>query len=470
MWKNYLNIRTIDELLENLSQGSSNRRIIAGGTDLMLECERGMRPEVDTLLDISRIPELNRIWQDAVGIIHIGALVTHNDIVSSDIIRQGAIPLQQACWQIGSPQIRNRGTVVGNLVTASPANDTITPLIALDATLVLVSKHGDRLVKLADFYRGVRKTELKLDEFVKEIIFPTMQVSQKGTFIKSALRRAQAISVLNCAIILDFENGIIKKAMITLGAVAPTIIHAVEAETYLVGRELTDEVILQVAKLTSQTATPISDIRGSDQYRTYMVEVITKNALIAIKQDNWQQMVPSRPILLDGDHSNPLQSVDSWDGKEISTTINGKSYHFTKGLDKTLLDLIREEAGLTGTKEGCGEGECGACTVYLDGKAVMSCLVPAPRAHNAQIVTIEGIQNGHELHPVQQAFIDYGAVQCGYCTPGFIMSAVKLLAEKPLPSQDEVKQAITGNLCRCTGYYKIVQAIEAASVQINERN
>jgi xanthine dehydrogenase iron-sulfur cluster and FAD-binding subunit A len=463
MWQNYIMAESLEEAVETLSKHNGTARIIAGGTDLILEIERNVRPDVKTIIDISKIPGLDSITEDENGIIHLGPNVTHNHVVASPLIREKAFVLLQACWEVGSPQIRNRGTVVGNLVTASPANDTISPLMALDAKVKLLSTRGERIVALEDFYTGVRKTVMEPDEVITEIFFTGLKPDQPSYFIKTALRKAQAISVINISVILTRQDEQVEVAAITLGAAAPTIIHAEAAEEYLKGKILMDDVIKEAGKLTAQAAHPISDIRGSADYRDYMIGVIAKRALRAIEDGVDKDVVPAQPILLMGEGIKVQKPKVPWNGKEIHTWINGVEYRFTTGFEKTLLNLIRDEAGLTGTKEGCAEGECGACTVFLDGRAVMSCLVPAPRAHGAEIVTIEGLADGDQLHPVQDAFVEYGAIQCGYCTPGFIMSATKLLEERETPSQVEIRQAITGNLCRCTGYYKIIEAIENAS-------
>jgi xanthine dehydrogenase iron-sulfur cluster and FAD-binding subunit A len=477
MWQDYHSVKTIEEATRILNEEGKQARIIAGATDLMLELERGVRKGITTLVDITRIDGLDQIKLDENNLIHLGPLVTHGQCVASKIVVEQAFPLARACWEIGAPQIRNRGTIAGNLITASPANDTITPLIALGARVVLQSVNGVREVSLSDFYIGVRRTVMQDDEMLVDINFPALEPNQRGGFYKLGLRKAQAISLVNCAIILTFDDLQVQKAAITLGAVTPIIVHASEAEEYLVGKSLDDETIQKVANLAQSSATPIDDIRSSHEYRLEMINVCVKRVLNLLARSEERTGYPKHPVLLracldrDGYHPPDVdglkQSIHHQTDQQnpaIETNINGREYKFTSGYHKSLLRLLREEAGLTGTKEGCAEGECGACTVFLDGMAVMSCLVPAARAHGAHIVTIEGIQQNGQLHPVQQAFIDKGAVQCGYCTPGFVMSSVMLLDEMNQPSHEEIKEAISGNLCRCTGYYSIVSAVEQAAL------
>jgi xanthine dehydrogenase iron-sulfur cluster and FAD-binding subunit A len=476
MWHNYYSVTSIDDALHILAERGERARIVAGATDLILELERGVRKGIDTLIDITRVPCLDEITMDEDEMIHLGPMVTHNHCVASKLIRERAFPLAQAAWEVGAPQIRNRGTVAGNLITASPANDTIPPLLALGADVHLASSRGERVVPLSEFYLGVRRTVMQSDEMLVDIVFPALKSSQRGVFYKLGLRRAQAISLVNAAVVLTFGDDPkdgpgalpVEEVVITLGAVAPTIIHARNAEVYLKGRVLNSATISHTAELAKQVAQPIDDVRGSAAYRAEMVRVCVSRGLNAILYGEAMAGFPQQPVLLWGRNGNGkqaqlLEGAQHSQGERIVTRINGKTYEFTSGYDKTLLNLLRDEAGLTGTKEGCAEGECGACTVYLDGKAVMSCLVPAPRAHGAEIVTVEGLAHEGQLHPVQQAFVDEGAVQCGYCTPGLLMSAAKLLEEQPQPTREAIQQAITGNLCRCTGYYKIVQAIERAS-------
>jgi len=153
---------------------------------------------------------------------------------------------------------------------------------------------------------------------------------------------------------------------------------------------------------------------------------------------------------------------------KIRLTVNGKRFEREVDAETRLLDLLREDLHLTGTKEGCGEGECGACTVLIDGRPVNSCLVLAPQADGADVLTIEGVADGERLHPIQQAFVDAGGVQCGFCTPGFIISTYALLRDTPDPTDDEIRSALEGNLCRCTGYGKIVEAVQLAAARMRE--
>ena len=471
MWQTYYTPRSIDEALDLLAEHrEEGPRLMAGGTDLVVEIARGLHaPKL--VIDISTIPGLNTITKDENNHIHLGPLVTHNQVVRSRLCVDRAIPIVQACWSVGAPQIRNRGTVAGNIATASPANDTIPALYTLGATLTLQSSRGSRAVSITEFFQGARKTVIEPDEILVDISFPALTDYQVGTFVKLGLRRTQAISLVNVGMVLTMFTDTVTNAQIALGSVAPTIVRANDAERFLAGKVMTQEVIERAGTLAAQIISPISDVRASSEYRRYMAETLTRHALQSLTDGTETDMMPRRPVTLWGKTDGLFASCEKRQSTTIHTkeknepievTINGEARTIQGANDKTLLRMLREDAGLTGTKEGCAEGECGACTVIMDGIAVMSCLVAAPRAHDCDLRTVEGLAEGDELHPLQQAFVDENAVQCGYCTPGFLMSGSVLMDEKRRPTHDDIKQAVTGNLCRCTGYYKILRALEKA--------
>lgn len=154
---------------------------------------------------------------------------------------------------------------------------------------------------------------------------------------------------------------------------------------------------------------------------------------------------------------------------KVEFTVNGESYEQDADGDTRLLDYLRHELGLTGAKEGCGVGECGACTVLIEGKPTLSCLTYLPQVDGKEITTIEGLEEDGKLHPLQEAFVETGGVQCGFCTPGFIMVALELLERNPDPTREEIREWIEGNICRCTGYTKIVDAIQLAGKRLREK-
>jgi xanthine dehydrogenase iron-sulfur cluster and FAD-binding subunit A len=426
-WKHYHSVTSVDGALQLLAQHGASARLVAGGTDIILELERGQRPGVDTLIDISRIPGLDEIRLHG-DTIRLGALVTHNHVVGSTIIQKRALPLAQAAWEVGAPQIRNRGTVAGNLITASPANDTITPLWVLNATVTLTSLSGERTLTFPEFYQGVRRTAMRPDEMLTAIHFPAMKDNERGIFLKLGLRRVQAISVVDVAVVLGFDSDTITHASIALGSVAPTILRTPVAEAYLVGKTLTTDTLAEAARLAAAAPSPIDDIRGTAEYRSEMVRVLVARTLCALMNGEERKDWPRDPAMLWGEDEAHVggrlwAAIAHEDDEPIQAMINGRPYALLGGNHKTLLRLLREDARLPGTKEGCAEGECGACTVFLDGVAVMACMVPGPRAHGAEIFTVEGLAENGRLHPIQAAFVETGAVQCGYCTPGFVVTA-----------------------------------------------
>jgi len=154
--------------------------------------------------------------------------------------------------------------------------------------------------------------------------------------------------------------------------------------------------------------------------------------------------------------------------KDLNLRVNGEPIQLFIEEDETLLEVLRNRLMLTGTKQGCGEGQCGHCTVLLNGKAVNSCLTLALEAEGGEVLTIEGLARGDQLHPIQKAYVDAGAIQCGYCTPGMIMAIYSLLQENPHPGEEQIREGIKGVMCRCTGYYKVVEAVKSAAAEVEK--
>ncbi len=447
------------DALAVIAHAGPDARIVAGGTDLMVELGRGTKPARE-LIDLTALESELRFIGEHGDRLVFGALTTHNDVLASAEMRRDALPLLQACLEVGAPQIRTRGTIAGNLVTASPANDTITALVALDAEIELASAGARRRVDVEAFVTGFRTTALRRDELVRSISVRRLGAERRGVFLKLGLRRAQAISVINVAIVLTFNASRVVAARIAIGCVGPTIVRVRDAEAALAGRPLDRAARTEAATLAATAVTPIDDVRGSADYRRTAVVALVERALEVLADGTEANGLPAAPVLLE----TPEHAAEAtpFSGTVVAT-INGRRRELSDVTHLSLLDALRDAAGLTGAKEGCAEGECGACTVWMDGRAVMSCLVPAPQAHGASITTIEGLARNDELHPVQQAFIDHAAVQCGFCIPGMIMAGAKLLDERGETTAADVRSAISGNICRCTGYTKIVKAIESAA-------
>lgn len=525
--RRYVAPASLADALEILAELGPAARPVAGGTDLLLELSRGARPGVEALVDLSAVAGLDAITVtggdpgreqgEGRGRVELGPLVTHGAVVGHDRLRAAALPLAQACLEVGGPPLRNRATVAGNVVTASPANDTICALMALGADLTLASVRGERTVAIGDFFTGYRTTVLKPDELITKIAFDALDESpgmankgrddadqpgiafssqgkspdgggvdplrpdrhgiafisqgkspdggRRGVFVKLGLRRAQAISVIHAAAVGHFgPDGEVEDLVLALGSVGPVVVTVPAATELARGRRL-EEAAAEVAEAAASGVEPIDDLRATARYRTRTVKVAVERALRALAAGTEASAWPASPprLAAGGQPTRPGPRRDLTDDDHIEATVNGRRRRAAGAASATLLDWLRDELDLTGTKEGCAEGECGACTVHLDGRAVLACLTPAARADGAAVVTVEGLAADGSPHPVQAAMEARGGVQCGFCTPGFVMSAAKLIEEAPSPTDEQVAHGLSGNLCRCTGYYPIIAAVKTAA-------
>jgi CO/xanthine dehydrogenase FAD-binding subunit len=280
MWDDYLFPQSVEEALEMLQAHGGKARIIAGGTDLALQCQRGRNP-ARVMVDITRIPDLDHL-EERDGHIYIGAGVTHAQVAASPLIRSRASVLAQACGSVGGPQIRNVGTLVGNVVNALPAADGAIGLFALDAEAEVAEGGGRRWTPIADLYAGVgRCTVDSCEAMITQLRFPALDDGDGSAFERLAKRKALILPILNTGVVLWMDDGAVRKARIAIGPVATTPFVAADAAQSLVGRAPGDAVVGEAARLAADAAQPrYSLLRGSAEYRKSMVEVLVRRALI----------------------------------------------------------------------------------------------------------------------------------------------------------------------------------------------
>jgi aerobic-type carbon monoxide dehydrogenase small subunit (CoxS/CutS family) len=351
--------------------------------------------------------------------------------------------LRQALTGPLSWQVRNETSVRKTLASPRVAPRWVAALMALGATVI--TDDGEVPLAEADAAKAC-----------------TLSVKLDGLcFGEASVARTPADEpIVAAAAAVRLEGGVVKEARVALTGAWPEVVRLAEAPARLVGGPLDAERIQAVADAVQQEADPQGDFLGSAEYRRAMAGVLTRQALSNLQDlPGFEGSVAS--VKLENLHQETSAGDERKPGGSVKLTINGEERTLTVGRTERLLDALRS-AGYTSVKYGCGTGDCGACTVLLEGQPVHSCQVRAADATGREVTTVEGL-SGSGLHPLQQAFIDTGAIQCGYCTPAQLLTAKALLDRNPDPTEAEIREALSGVLCRCTGYVKIVQAVQRAA-------
>ena len=457
----YLEPGSVAEAVQLLQEHGPRAKVLAGGTDLIVHLKME-RSAPEALISLGKIPGLDRIAiRD--GHLHLGARATIRALELDNRIQAHFPALTDACLSFSTTQVQTMGTVGGNLGNGSPASDTAPALIVLGAEVELTGPAGKRRLPLESFFTGPGKTVLQPGEIITDVILPKPARGAGSAFLKIS-RVAADIAKASAAVCLVREGDRVASARLAFGSVGPTPMRTPKAEQALAGQVFSEDLVTRAAQIASEEITPISDVRSTAAYRREAVRAMVYDAL----HGAWRRagQGDAEPWLAEP-AATPLEEAPAlghWiaadEKHRIELKVNGKPHSVWVGPNDLLLNVLRDQLQLTGTKYGCGIGECSACTVQLDGAPVLSCLVLAAAAAGHEIVTVEGLQKPDgQLDPLQEAFIDYAAYQCGFCTPGVLMTAKALLNEKPAPTEDEVRHYLRGNICRCTGYVSIVRAV-----------
>jgi xanthine dehydrogenase iron-sulfur cluster and FAD-binding subunit A len=399
---------------------------------------------------------------------HIGALATIRAIESDPRVLAYYPALTDACASFSTTQVQVMGTVGGNLGNGSPAADLAPALIALCADVEITGRDGTRRLPLEELFVGPGKTALRESEMLSDVILPLPQAGTGSAFFKIA-RVVADIAKASGAVMLGRDGDRIADCRMAFGSVAPRPMRTRKAEQMLIGQVFSKELVDKASQMAADEVAPIDDVRSEAWYRREAVGVLACDGLMRAWQRaesgrsmRSEELLSNAPPMVQpsGNRTESIGRIEANEKRWIDLNVNGQKHQAWVAPNDLLLNVLREQLQLTGTKYGCGIGECSACTVQVDGQPALACLILAVSAVGREILTIEGLQKPDgELDRLQEAFIDLAAYQCGYCTPGMLLTAKRLLVEKPRPTEEDVRHYMRGNVCRCTGYASIVRAV-----------
>ena len=422
----YVQPDTAEEAMALLAEYGDDARVLAGGQSLvpMLNL-RLIDPQV--LIDISRIKELDTI-RDRGDVIEVGAAVTQNQLLAWPTLKQKLPLVAAALPYVGHFQTRNRGTVCGSIAHADPSSELPLALAVCDGDVVLRSARGERVLPAGEFQQDMLTTAREADELVAAVRFPVM--TGHGAGFHEVARRHGDFAIIAVAAMVEKDNSI----RVGVGGMA--------------GRPM--------VRVRQRQCGAMRISKWAEELEGYE----DLHASTALRRDLFKKLGPHVIAQATGGKA-VMRRVNRNEKTRVTLTLNGKTLSADAEPRMLLTDFLRHALGATGTHVGCEHGICGACTVLIDGVAQRACLTLAVQAQGRAVTTVEALADADgTLNPLQQAFRNNHALQCGFCTPGILMSFTDYLKRNPHPTTDEIREVLSGHICRCTGYAGIVKAVE----------
>jgi CO/xanthine dehydrogenase FAD-binding subunit/aerobic-type carbon monoxide dehydrogenase small subunit (CoxS/CutS family) len=487
----YTRPETLAAALAALADLGEDGKVLAGGQSLVpLMSMRLAFP--GTLVDINRLADLAYVrvtgpGADGAGAdvpspngsaqVRVGALARHTQVLNDPVAADAQPLLAKALRFVAHPAIRNRGTTVGSIVHADPAGEMTAVLAVLGGAVRLAREGGQRVVPASEFFLGPLESAVEPGELATEALFPVLPPGG-GTAFAEVSRRHGDYALCGVAVVVQLrQDGRIEGARAAYLSVGPqpVLIDLTEAVT---GLPADATSFPAAAALARAGVSPQPDIHATADYRRHLAGVLTERALaeaaaearhrpaahnLAFHSERPAAAEPAVPPP-SGPSAEPGLAAGAAESAAVRLTVNGAGRQLRVPPRRLLSDCLRHDLRLTGTHVGCEHGVCGACTVLVGGQPVRSCLMLAVCADGAEITTVEGLASpGGSLSPVQQAFADCHGLQCGFCTPGFLMTVTAGLRATPDPTLAQAREMATGNLCRCTGYVNIVRSVLRAA-------